>query len=186
MAERSGGSGGKVISVRRTGGGGKMSKSGGTMITIDEVAYRVAELDPGYEFRYLGLNTPIDYRNIHVWRDREGDGNYYAPVRFGKVPVYLHEKGNPAPVKFIVDGEERVQHPGKFPLVKYKLLLNWLQELITRGEGGGDVAESVRADLEEAKTHLPPGDLEQLDLIATTSFPFLTTGFSYQPGRDGE
>lgn len=166
---------GEPITVRPVGGGGKMSKSHGSMISIDEVMYRVAVVDPNYEFRYLGLRTPIDHGNMQVWQDKAGDGFFYTPIRFGKVPVYLHEKGNPIPTRFLDEGGNvSVQHPGKFPQVKYRILFDRLQELTAMGEAEGAEAESVREDLEEAKTHIPP---EYIDLVETTNFPFLTTGY---------
>lgn len=169
------GPGTKLISVHKVGGGGKMSKSRGSMISLDEVTYRVREVDPGYEFRYLGLRTEIDYENMQVWQDKGGDGFFYTPVRFGRVPVYLHEKGNPVPARLDCgDGVARVQHPGKFPEVKYKVLFERLQALTGAGEGDGDEARAVRDDLEEAKTHIPP---EYVGLVETTNFPFITTGY---------
>lgn len=89
----------------------KMSKSKGNVISVDEVVYGVANVDPRYEFRSPDGDV-IDWKELCVWRNPDpADNFYYTAVRFGRMPVFLHEAGNPVPALFLIDGEERVQHP---------------------------------------------------------------------------
>ena len=91
----------------------KMSKSSGNAIGVDEVVYGVASVDDGYEFRTAN-GTRIaagQVRELGVWRDRAGSGDYFTSERFGKRPVFVHQVGDPEPCLFAVDGGVRSQHP---------------------------------------------------------------------------
>lgn len=88
----------------------KMSKSRGNVVTVDEVIYGVADLDPSCEFRDLSGRV-IDYKSLGVWRHRSGDSMFYTSTRTGKRPVFLHQKDNPEPALLLIDGVERIQHP---------------------------------------------------------------------------
>lgn len=109
----------------------KMSKSRGNVITPDEVMYGVAELQPGYEFRFFNGVVIDDFKELGVWRNRLNDSMFYTSTRTGKHPVFLHEKGNPVPALLLIDGEECLQHPEKHHL--------WLHILQINGEDISDL-----------------------------------------------
>ena len=103
----------------------KMSKSRGNVIVPDEVVYGIYHLDKGLEFR-LCDGRIIDHLEWGVWRADEGKGFFFTSTRFGKIPAFLHEAGNPLPAKFFIDGKETIQHPN---LDEY-----WNTHVLTRND----------------------------------------------------
>ena len=87
----------------------KMSKSRSNAISVDEAVYGVCDVAQGYEFRD-SFGAVIDFRSLGVWRNRPGDGMYYTAARFGMLPVFLHQVGNPEPCILLIKGKERQQH----------------------------------------------------------------------------
>jgi len=93
----------------------KMSKSRGNVVLPEEVVYGVMDWDAGYEFRMAAEPDAelqaIDPLEFGVWRDKLKTGYFYSATRFGRLPVFLHEKGNPVPTLLLLNGEEHMQHP---------------------------------------------------------------------------
>ena len=87
----------------------KMSKSRGNGISVDEVVHGVYGVADGYEFRDASGAT-IAFLALGVWQNRGGDSMFYTAERFGRVPVFLCQIGNPAPCILLIDGVEREQH----------------------------------------------------------------------------
>lgn len=87
----------------------KMSKSRGNVITVDEIVFGVREVNEGYEFRFP-TGELVDYTKIDIYRNPE-DHLYYTTTRFGKQPVFLHEKDNSVPAIILWEGTELLQHP---------------------------------------------------------------------------
>lgn len=88
----------------------KMSKSRGNVITPDEIIYGVAEVQSGYEFRFLDGMVINDFRKLGVWQDKPRDGMFYTSTRIGKQPVFLCQKGDPGVPAILVNGREVMQH----------------------------------------------------------------------------
>lgn len=98
----------------------KMSKSRGNVITIDEIVSGVTDLSPGFEFRDCFGVKIHDFRKLHVWRAKYGDGNFYAGTQFNgvakemlgleRLPIFLHFENNPIPCRLLINGREMMQH----------------------------------------------------------------------------
>lgn len=69
---------------------GKMSKSKGNVITVDEVVHGVSKVDDEYEFRNINSEL-IDPVN----RAYKVDNSYRLYRRYGHHPIFLHRKSNP-------------------------------------------------------------------------------------------
>jgi hypothetical protein len=89
----------------------KMSKSRGNVVLPEEVVYGVAHLDDGYEFRLPDGKVIEDYLELGIWQDGLNSKMFFTATRYGRVPVFLHCKGNPVPAMLLLDGEEKLQHP---------------------------------------------------------------------------
>lgn len=89
----------------------KMSKLRGNVVAIDEVICGKADMALDYEFRDITGETIPDFLRPGIWRDRAGNGSVYTSMPTGKIPVFLHRKGNPVPVLFEAGKDLLVQHP---------------------------------------------------------------------------
>src|SRR3990167_10229920 len=85
----------------------KMSKSRGNGVSVDEVISGVSEINCNYEFRDIN-GYKIDYNKECIWN--AGDYQYFTAKRYGKKPVFLHQKEYLKPCAFVVDGELKFQH----------------------------------------------------------------------------
>lgn len=88
----------------------KMSKSRGNVVLPDEVVGRIFEMHPTYEIRNRN-NILVDWRAIGAWRHYSADGMFYADSQHGRIPLFLHEIGNPIPCMLEIGDTLRLQHP---------------------------------------------------------------------------
>ena len=89
----------------------KMSKSRGNVVLPEEVVYGVADLPSEYEFRWPNGRVIEDFKDVGVWRDRLNTDLYFTASMFGRIPVFLHYKGNPVPAILVIKGQRTQQHP---------------------------------------------------------------------------
>lgn len=97
-------------------GPAKMSKSRGNCVTVDMCVYGVAEIDPGFEFRDSFNRVIRKWHRCGIWRDKAGDGMFYAGPAFQKRPVLLCRADEIIPSRLVVNGREVMQHPHLFAL----------------------------------------------------------------------